>query len=148
MMRVLYVINGFDPGGAEHGLLSLIREGFFSSVDIRIFAFCHGRGDLAEGIERCAGANRVHIVSRNETLSWPTVFAATFQLARELDRWKPQIVVLSLKQANVVGRMVLTFFPGIHCVSFEHIARYRARKAERMYQYVLHALSFRVNEIW
>ena len=26
-MRILYVINGFDPGGAEHGLLALLEDG-------------------------------------------------------------------------------------------------------------------------
>jgi glycosyltransferase involved in cell wall biosynthesis len=71
-----------------------------------------------------------------------------FQLMKTVHRWQPQVVVLSLKQVNLVGRLVLTFFPAIHCVSFEHIARYRAQRGEWLYEHVLRALSFRVNEVW
>ena len=46
-MRILYVINGFDPGGAEHGLLTLVDSGFFAGHDLKILALCQGRGHLA-----------------------------------------------------------------------------------------------------
>ena len=40
------------------------------------------------------------------------------------------------------------FFPSSRCVSFEHISRYRARRAEWLYGSLLWLLSFRVDEIW
>ena len=45
-MRILYFIYGFDPGGAEHGLLTLLRAGFFSGHQVKILACCRGRGGL------------------------------------------------------------------------------------------------------
>jgi len=147
-MRVLYVVNGFDPGGAEHGLLSLIENGFFDTIDLKILAFFHDRGDLAERITKRIGPDRTHVISKNTKLSVSTIVKGGYQLIRTFYRWKPQIAVLSLKQANVVGRFMLIFFPNIHCISFEHIARYRAQRGEWLYEYILRALSFRVNEVW
>ena len=35
-MRILYVLNGFDQGGAEHGLLTLVENGAFEDHDLRV----------------------------------------------------------------------------------------------------------------
>ncbi|OWK21904.1 hypothetical protein AJ88_12830 [Mesorhizobium amorphae CCBAU 01583] len=60
------------------------------------------------------------------------------------------MVALSLKQANLLGRLAAMFAPRLHCVSFEHTARYRyrSRRAAGVYGPVLKALSWRVDEIW
>ena len=47
-MRILYVVNGFDRGGAEHGLLTLVENGAFEQHELRVLALCRGRGDLAD----------------------------------------------------------------------------------------------------
>ncbi len=148
MARILYVINGFDPGGAEHGLLTLIRGGFFSGHDLTVLGFCRGRGALADEIGKELGPSKLEIVTPSETLTLRGCAVGALALWRRLRRERPDMVVLSLKQANVIGRAVLCAFPGIRCVSFEHIARYRARRAERIYRYLLWLFSFRVNEIW
>jgi glycosyltransferase involved in cell wall biosynthesis len=147
-MRILYVINGFDPGGAEHGLLTLVENGFFAGHDMKVLGFCRGRGPLASRISEAVGPSNVILVSPEPSLTLPACAAAIGALWRQHRDWQPQIVVLSLKQANVIGRLVACFFPSSRCVSFEHISRYRARKAEWVYQYVLWLLSFRVDEIW
>lgn len=146
--RILYVINGFDPGGAEHGLLTLIAGGFFAGHDLKVLGFCHGRGDLAERIGDAAGPGNLLIAKDEETLSLGGLFAGGLALFRLLRRWRPDTVVLSLKQANLVGRLVLCFFPRIRVISFEHIARYRARRGERLYGTLLKLLSFRVDGVW
>jgi glycosyltransferase involved in cell wall biosynthesis len=146
--RILYVINGFDPGGAEHGLLTLLQGRFFEGHDLRILAFCRGRGALAERITAAVGPSNVTIVSDAPALTLPICVAGLAAMWREQRRWRPQVVVLSLKQANVVGRLVACCFPSSRCVSFEHISRYRARRAEWLYEYLLWALSFRVDEVW
>ena len=146
--RILYVINGFDPGGAEHGLLTLLQSQFFAGHDLRILAFCRGRGALAERIAAAVGPENVTIVSESTTLSLRDCLAGLAATWWEQWRWRPQVVVLSLKQANVVGRLVACCFPAARCVSFEHISRYRARRAEWLYEYLLWALSFRVDEVW
>jgi len=148
MARILYVINGFDPGGAEHGLLTLIRSGFFSGHDLTVMGFCRGRGMLADEITAALGPSRLEIVTPDETLTLRGCCLGALALWRRLRRDRPDMVVLSLKQTNVIGRAVLCAFPGIRCISFEHIARYRARRAELIYRYLLWLLSFRVDEIW
>lgn len=146
--RILYVINGFDPGGAEHGLLTLLQNEFFAGHDLRILAFCRGRGALATRIASAVGPRNLTVVSPGTMLTAGSLLAGAAALWREHWRWKPDVVVLSLKQANLVGRLVACAFPRIRCVSFEHISRYRARRLEWMYSYLLWALSFRVDEIW
>ncbi len=65
-MRILYVVNGFDHGGAEHGLLTLVENGAFEGHDLRVLAFCRGRGDLADH-DRRAGSGRGFDSSRTAT---------------------------------------------------------------------------------
>ena len=147
-MRILYVINGFDPGGAEHGLLTLLRAGFFAGHDLKVFSFCRGRGDLARRIGREIGEENLLIAKAEEVLSLRGILAGGVVLFGLLRRWRPDAAILSLKQANVVGRLVLCFFPRVFCISFEHIARYRARRGERLYGALLRLLSFRVDGVW
>jgi glycosyltransferase involved in cell wall biosynthesis len=147
-MRILYVINGFDPGGAEHGLLTLVEDEFFAGHDLKILGFCRGRGTLASRIAQAAGAANIVLASTGERLTSRACVEGAKILWRQHRHWRPDLVVLSLKQANVIGRAVACLFPSSRCVSFEHIARYRARRAEWAYQHLLKLLSFRVDEIW
>jgi glycosyltransferase involved in cell wall biosynthesis len=147
-MRILYVINGFDPGGAEHGLLTLVEDEFFAGHDLKILGFCRGRGTLASRIAQAAGPANIVFASPGERLTSRACVEGAKILWRQHRQWRPDIVVLSLKQANVIGRAVACLFPSSRCVSFEHIARYRARRAEWLYQHLLTLLSFRVDEIW
>lgn len=147
-MRLLYVINGFDPGGAEHGLLTLVEQGFFDGHDLRVLAFCHGRGPLADRIRAALGDERVLIVNAGKRLSARACVSGAWAVWQQFRQWRPDVAVLSLKQANVIGRAVAVFFPAIRCVSFEHIERYQARRLGWIYQYLLYALSWRVDEIW
>lgn len=147
-MRILYVINGFDPGGAEHGLLTLLEDGFFKDHDLKILGLCRGRGTLASRIAQIAGPANMVLASASERLTSRACVEGAKILWRQHRNWRPEIVVLSLKQANVIGRAIACLFPASRCVSFEHIARYRARRAEWAYQYLLKLLSFRVDEVW
>ncbi|RYU60428.1 glycosyltransferase [Methylolobus aquaticus] len=146
--KVLWVVNSFDPGGAEHGLLTLLDAGFFSTVDFSVFAFCKGRGTLITRITKAADVAEVKVVNDDEQLRTSHLLKGAFELTRWLAAEQPHFVVLSLKQANVVGRIVLTAFPKIRCIAFEHIAKYRAAKFEWLYGALLKMLSPRVDEIW
>jgi glycosyltransferase involved in cell wall biosynthesis len=146
-VRILYVLNGFDPGGAEHGLLTLVESGAFDDHDLRVLAFCRGQGGLADEIRAILG-KRVQFVTRGDRLTLWACFAGFFSIIRTSFAFRPQKMVLSLKQANVVGRSAATFMPRITCVAFEHIAEYRARRFQRLYAPLLHQLSRRVDEVW
>jgi glycosyltransferase involved in cell wall biosynthesis len=146
-MRILYVLNGFDRGGAEHGLLTLIENGAFENHDLRVLAFCRGRGDLADKIGAALG-NQVQFVTRSDALTLWACAAGFFSILRTAFMFRPQKMVLSLKQANVVGRSAAILMPRITCVAFEHIAEYRARRFQGLYGSLLHLLSRRVDEVW
>jgi len=146
-MRVLYVINGFDPGGAEHGLVTLVESGAFDGHDLRILALCRGRGELADRIARKLGED-VRFVTTGETLTLWACVAGFFAVVRAALPFRPQKMVLSLKQANVVGRLAALLLPRVTCVAFEHIGEYRARRLQRIYGPLLRLLSARVDEVW
>src|SRR5579862_8156972 len=114
-MRVLYVINGFDPGGAEHGLVTLVESGAFDGHDLRILALCRGRGELADRIARKLGED-VRFVTTGETLTLWACVAGFFAVVRAALPFRPQKMVLSLKQANVVGRLAALLLPRVTCV--------------------------------
>ena len=146
-MRILYVMNGFDPGGAEHGLLTLVENGAFEGHDLRVLAFCRGRGELADRIAARLG-KRVHFVTNRDTLTAWACAAGFFSILRTSFVFRPQKMVLSLKQANVVGRAAAMLMPGLTCVAFEHTAEYRARRFQWLYRPLLRLLSTRVDEVW
>jgi glycosyltransferase involved in cell wall biosynthesis len=146
-MRILYVINGFDPGGAEHGLLRLVENGAFEDHDLRVLAFCRGRGDLADLITARLG-KRVQFVTDSDTLTLWACSAAFFSILRTSFAFRPEKIVLSLKQANVVGRSAAMLMPRLTCVAFEHTADYRARRFQGVYGPLLRLLSSRVDEVW
>jgi glycosyltransferase involved in cell wall biosynthesis len=146
-MRILYVINGFDPGGAEHGLLTLVENGFFTGHELKVLAFCRGRHHLATRLAEAIGAANLVIASTTTSLGAEACFAGAMALSGQLRHWRPEMVILSLKQANVIGRLVSCFYPSSRCVAYEDISRYRT-KMEPVSGYLLRLLSFRVDEIW
>jgi len=146
-MRILYVLNGFDRGGAEHGLLTLVENGAFEGHDLRVLALCRGRGDLADAIATRLGS-RVGFVTNGDTLTLWACAAGFFSVLRTGFTFRPQKMVLSLKQANIVGRLAAMFMPRLTLVAFEHIAEYRARRFQGLYGPLLRLLSARVDEIW
>lgn len=146
-IRILYVVNGFDQGGAEHGLLKLVENGAFEDHELRVLAFCRGRGDLADLIAAKLG-KRVHFVTNGDTLTLWACSAGFFSILRTSFAFRPQKMVLSLKQANVVGRSAAMLMPRLTCVAFEHTADYRARRFQGLYGPLLRLLSRRVDEVW
>jgi glycosyltransferase involved in cell wall biosynthesis len=146
-MRILYVVNGFDRGGAERGLLTLVESGAFEDHDLRVLAFCRGRGDLADKIGAVLG-KRIQFVTDNDTLTFWACSAGFFSILRTAFAFRPEKMVLSLKQANVVGRSAAIFMPRLTCVAFEHVVEYRASRFQGLYRPLLQLLSRRVDEVW
>jgi glycosyltransferase involved in cell wall biosynthesis len=146
-MRILYVVNGFDRGGAEHGFLTLVENGAFEDHDLRVLAFCRGRGDLADLITARLG-KRAQFVTNGDTLTFWACSAGFLRILRTSFAFRPQKMVLSLKQANVVGRSAAMLMPRLTCVAFEHTADYRARRFQGLYGPLLRLLSGRVDEVW
>jgi glycosyltransferase involved in cell wall biosynthesis len=146
-MRILYVLNGFDQGGAERGLLKLVESGAFEDHELRVLALCRGRGDLANAITDRLG-RRVQFITDRETLTLWACSAGFFSILRTSFAFRPHKMVLSLKQANVVGRSAAMLMPSLTCIAFEHTAEYRARRFQWLYGPLLRLLSIRVDEVW
>jgi len=85
-MRILYVVNGFDPGGAEHGFLTLVENGAFEGHDLRVLALCRGRGHLADEIGARLG-KRVQFVTKGDTLTLWACSAGFFSILQQPGAW-------------------------------------------------------------
>lgn len=146
--RVLYVLNGFMRGGAEIGLLTLLQNGFLKNVDFRILVFFRGNETLRNQILDIIGEERLIEISPSPRMK-PVHLAGGFvQILALLRDFQPRTVILSLKQANIVGRAALLLAPRVRVIAFEHIAQFERSLASSFYAAALRLLSFRVNEVW
>jgi glycosyltransferase involved in cell wall biosynthesis len=127
--------------------LTLVENGAFEDHDLRVLALCRGRGDLADLITARLG-KRVQFVTNGDTLTLWACLVGFFSILRTSFWFRPQKMVLSLKQANVVGRSAAMLMPRLTCVAFEHTADYRARRFQGLYGPLLRLLSRRVDEVW
>ncbi|MEJ1157539.1 glycosyltransferase [Prosthecomicrobium sp. N25] len=146
--KVLYVLNGFWHGGAELGLLTLVRNGFLAGTDYRIVVAATLSEDLRRDFAATVGEARIVEATRSRKLTIVALLKLAVVLFRLIRRERPASVVLSLKQANIVGRAVLMAFPRVRCVAFEHIAVLEKGRLTGVYEVLLKALSGRVDEIW
>ena len=146
--RVLYVINTLSRGGAEHGLATLIENGLFRETDLTVFVFARGDGGLRQRMVELVGENRLVEANKDDRLTMSGMLRGALMLARLIRRFRPDAVVLSLKQANIVGRSVLFFERGTTCVAFEHMARLEREPAAWLYEAILRLLSIRVDHVW
>ncbi len=146
--KALYVLNGFNQGGAEVGLVTLLEHGFMQGADFHIFAFFRGHEKLFGQVEHLVGRDKIHLVSMGDKLTAATLIKGFGALVRLLWAYGPSAVILSLKQANIVGRAALCLFPFVRCIAFEHNTRLDEKKSPWAYRALLGFLSFRVNEVW
>ena len=130
--RLLYFLNTFDRGGAELGVLFLARNGFFARFDAHVVAICRGEGGLERELA-AASDLRAEALFPSERMTWRHMAAALPRLVGLLRRERPAVLVLSLPQANIVGRLAacLTGVPVV--VSFEHNTRLSRRLFELLY---------------
>lgn len=145
---VIYVINTLSRGGAEHGLVTLLENGFLRHERLFIFVFARGDGGLRQRIVELVGADRLVEATTDAKLSVTGMWRGVLALSRLIRQSRPQAVILSLKQANIVGRAILMLHPDVRCVAFEHIAQLERHPYVHFYRLLLRALSVRVDEVW
>lgn len=118
--RVMYLINAMDIGGVEIGLLRLIDGGFFSPFSsLSVVALSIGSGGLLLGLDsRAAVSWHTALTARQLTLARTLVLLP--RLYRLVRSQNPDVLVMSLPQANVIGR-VAGRLAGVPCIAaFEH----------------------------
>lgn len=134
-------MNGFVRGGAELGLLHLARHGFFDDMDVRVYCLFAGDPALLEavrdaGVEVTVGAQADRMTLGAFAAGLPNVFG-------QIRAFQPDAMILSLPQANIVGRLAALAFPRLCVASFEHSSEY----SKSVYGSILKALSNRVDVI-
>ncbi len=147
MKKVLYFINALENGGAENGLATLVKHGFFPpNVDLRITALSRGDSDLADSLTKVASLT---VYTKCNRLTF-TAFAIAFvRMPLTMLKVRPDIVILSLAQANILGRFWSIFFPSVHLVAFEHLAATSSPSIKHsLYNSLNRLLSFRVDSLW
>ena len=136
---VLYVINAFNRGGAEKGLVHLTRMGAFAGFDLRIVSLIEGEGAYVADLE-FLGAT-VEIFRKSAAMRMSDWLLALPKLTREIKRLQPKVVILSLPQANIAGRLVSLFFPRMVVASFEH----NTHLSKKLYELFFRLTSRRVD---
>ncbi len=139
MTRVVYFINGFIRGGAEKGLIHLIENGAFEGTRLRVVAIIRGTGEYLIALRELGVEVDVYWdVERMRIGHW---LRSVARLRALLAREQPDVLVLSLPQANIVGRVAALFAPRTVVASFEH----NTHLAKRLYEWLFRLTSFRVN---
>jgi len=118
MRRVVWLLNDFDRGGAQQGLLTLAQHGAFEGVALTVTPIIRGSGALIEDLERLG----VPVVAMHEAKRMKVVhlLSGAWRLWLLLGEQRPSALILSLPQANIIGRLIgrLRGVPAI--ASFEH----------------------------
>jgi glycosyltransferase involved in cell wall biosynthesis len=129
---IVYVINSFDRGGAEAGLVALVRGGLFTGFRLEIVSLVKGSGGLES--ELLALGQPVHILEpslRMRMGGMPRLYARLRHFLRDIE---PDAVIASLPQANILARLCLLFRRKPIFISFEHNTHLSKRFYESAYR--------------
>lgn len=140
--RVVYVINSFDRGGAEAGLIQMVRGGVFADCELLIVGLVRGVGGLDKKLAELGHVPVVlQDVPRMRQKHLPLLLFRLWQLLR---RRAPDVVIASLPQANLLSRLSLLLSRRITFVSFEH----NTHLAKRAYEIGYRLTSGRVDWVF
>jgi glycosyltransferase involved in cell wall biosynthesis len=129
--RLVYFLNAFDRGGAELGLVFLARNGFFNLFDSEIVAVCRGSGHSADELTTLGFALTTLFPDRHMTIRH--MAGALPRLLALLRRTHPDLVILSLPQANIIGRIAARLAGVPTVATFEHSTHLARRVYESLY---------------
>jgi len=142
-MKVFYLLNGFSNGGAELGLVTLVENGFFEGTDLMICGLVRDEGWVQRRLAKELGADRVINLFEGKAVDGVRMLHAMPRIFKILAEFKPDLMILSLPQANIVGRLVALCYPKLSVASFEHCEVYRRSIAK----YLLRLTAGRVNAV-
>jgi glycosyltransferase involved in cell wall biosynthesis len=131
-VRITYFLNGFTRGGAELGLLYLLKQGAFVGCELQVVSIIRGNAALCDEVRGLASS--VEVLSHHDKMTYGDIGAAALGLARKLRSFKPNILILSLPQANIIGRLVGRLCGIAKIVSFEHNTHLANPTYERLYR--------------
>jgi glycosyltransferase involved in cell wall biosynthesis len=136
---IVYVINSFDSGGAEAGLVALVEGGLFVNCHLKIVALARGSGGLETRLRELGHEPEILVDrARMRVRDMPLILA---RLWRSIGRARPQVVIASLPQANLLARLCVLLEKEVTFVSFEH----NTHLAKRIYELGCRLSSWRVD---
>jgi len=130
--RVLYLINGFKRGGAERGVLHLLEHGAFEGCELTVLSIIADQSAHVAEL-RTHGAIVKFLSSDRKMNTWHWMKAVP-QFMRAISRVRPDLVILSLPQANIAGRLAALAFPRVKVASFEHNTHLAKSIYERLFR--------------
>lgn len=139
---ILYVINSFDGGGAESGLLAMVRGGVFADCRLRIIALVRGSGGIEAQLAEAGHEPEILLDQvRMHVADLPRLYQ---RLRKRVHELRPNILIASLPQANLLARLSVMFCKEILFVSFEH----NSHLAKRFYEIGYRLTSSRVDWVF
>jgi glycosyltransferase involved in cell wall biosynthesis len=114
-VRILYLINGLNGGGAAFPIPSLVSVMRSAGHDVRVLAFMEQDGLAREPLE-AAGID-YRIIGKNPS----DIIGSTRNLINEIKTWKPDILWTSLTRATIFGQIAGRLC-GVPVISWQHNA--------------------------
>jgi len=139
--KIIYLINSFSSGGAERGILSLINNGLFDDLELELIAIHKGTGPLFDELKAAKFDGSIHYCSDSDKLTVVSMVKAFLYLFVRLIKSRPEFLMLSLTQSNLIGRTVAIVFPKLTAITFLHSAGI----SKKIYKTLLYVLSWRVD---
>ncbi|HHS9559003.1 TPA: glycosyltransferase [Klebsiella quasipneumoniae subsp. similipneumoniae] len=124
MKKILYIINEMREGGAEIGLINLIKNGLFEKYQFKVV--CLGR--VNNGLEKNITELTNVVFLNDRELSSKKLPRLTLKLMLLINKEQPDIIITSLPQATLVGR-VANILQRAKLFTFEHNSRFRRKVA-------------------
>src|SRR5262249_49760711 len=118
-VRIAFCITDLDPGGAERALAQLVTRLDRGRWDPAVFCLSSG-GALADALKRAAGPGVCLGARRSQPVR------VLWRLARELRRFRPEILQTFLFHANLAGRIAARMAGVRHVVSGIRVAEKRS----------------------
>ena len=134
-LRLMYVINSFVSGGAELGLLTLVKRGVFENFDLQVVALAKGDGNLYRELVGLLGSDKVISLAQDRAVKDYKLPSFIFALAKAYHRFQPQVVILSLPQAVFCGRLASLFYRPVKRIIFEHNVERQRKIADFLLYY-------------
>jgi len=131
--RVLYLINGFKRGGAERGVLHLLEHGAFARCELTVLSIIADQRAHVEELRR-KGATVKFLSPATKMTVWHWLRAVPLFIAA-IFRTRPDLLILSLPQANIAGRIAALAFPRLKLASFEHNTHLAKPFYERLFRF-------------
>ncbi len=112
-MKILHMISGLGPGGAENLLLDLAAELKTRGIEQKVIYF----SDLTALVPRFA-----EMGIETEFIDHPRLgfLGAVRETRRAIKRYKPSVVHTNLLRADILGRTASLLTRGMRCVSTIH----------------------------